>query len=110
LQNPLLDDIDLNQAQAAIVCVVVKDTIELSQYNQIGATVHQQLHRDALVIIGLTVDPNLASELEVMVIATGITSKPLDDLSVPQQIEDKYINVHDFLGRPSTPIKHESLS
>lgn len=63
---------------------------------------HQQLPRDALVIIGLTVDPNLASELEVMVIATGITSKQLDDLSAPQQIEGKYINVHDFLGRPST--------
>ncbi|MGL4711920.1 MAG: cell division protein FtsZ [Shewanella sp.] len=103
MQNPLLDDIDLSQAQAAIVSVVAKETIELSQYHQIGATVHEQLPRDALVIIGLTVDANLKSELEVMVIATGITAKSLaDDLSAPQTIEDKYINVHDFLGRPTT--------
>ncbi|WP_297895668.1 cell division protein FtsZ [Shewanella sp.] len=100
MQNPLLDDVDLSQAQAAIVSVVAKDTIELSQYNQIGATVHQQLPSDALVIIGLTVDPNLTTELEVMVIATGITNQPLEDESIPQ-IDDKYINVHDFLGRPS---------
>lgn len=102
MQSPLLDDIDLSQAQAAIVSVQAKDTIELSQYNQMGATVHQQLPRHALASIRLTVDPNLISELEVMVIATGIVSKPLADVSVPKPIEDKYINIHDFLGYQST--------
>ena len=102
MQNPLLDNIDLSQAQAAIVSVVAKDTIELSQYNQIGATVHQQLPHDALVIIGLTVDANFESELEVMVIATGIATKLLEeDLSASLQSEDNYINVHDFLKHPS---------
>ncbi|MGL5360531.1 MAG: cell division protein FtsZ, partial [Shewanella sp.] len=57
MQHPLLDNIELNRAQAAIVSVVAKDTLELSQYNQIGATVHEQLPKDALVIIGLTIEP-----------------------------------------------------
>jgi cell division protein FtsZ len=44
------------------------------------------------VIIGLTVNPNLKSELEVLVIATGIATKPIENqASVASQIDDKYI-------------------
>ncbi|WP_254803604.1 cell division protein FtsZ [Shewanella decolorationis] len=101
MQHPLLDNIELNQAQAAIVSVVAKDTIELSQYNQIGATVHEQLPKDALVIIGLTIDPELESELEIMVIATGIGfAQPEIQDPIPA-VNDNYINVHDFIKRPA---------
>ncbi|MFB2720928.1 hypothetical protein [Shewanella xiamenensis] len=97
----MLDNIQLNQAQAAIVSVVAKDTIELSQYNQIGATVHEQLPKDALVIIGLTINPDLESELEIMVIATGIGLEQTAKPSPAQIVEDSYINVHDFIKRPA---------
>jgi cell division GTPase FtsZ len=44
------------------------------------------------VIIGLTANPNLESELEVLVIATGITTKPIENqASIASQIDDKYI-------------------
>ncbi|WP_229381073.1 hypothetical protein [Shewanella psychropiezotolerans] len=48
------------------------EDIELSQYNSIGATLHQQLDPNALVIIGLTIVPELDCDLELMIIATGI--------------------------------------
>ncbi|MGR6504150.1 cell division protein FtsZ [Shewanella sp. Koi 1] len=101
MQHPLLDNIQLNQAQAAIVSVVAKDTIELSQYNQIGATVHEQLPKDALVIIGLTINPDLESELEIMVIATGIGLEQTAKPGPAQIVDDSYINVHDFIKRPA---------
>lgn len=81
--------------------MVAKDTIELSQYNQIGATVHEQLPKDALVIIGLTINPDLESELEIMVIATGIGLEQTAKPSPAQIVEDSYINVHDFIKRPA---------
>ncbi|MFV0595525.1 cell division protein FtsZ [Shewanella sp.] len=110
MQHPLLDNIELNQAQAAIVSVVAKDTIELSQYNQIGATVHEQLPRDALVIIGLTIDPDLESELEIMVIATGIGFVRSGNPDHTQAVDDSYINVHDFIKRPAIPISEPEPS
>lgn len=110
MQHPLLDNIELNQAQAAIVSVVAKDTIELSQYNQIGATVHEQLPRDALVIIGLTIDPNLESELEIMVIATGIGLAPPEIQDPIQAVNDNYINVHDFIKRQAISIAEPAPS
>jgi len=79
----------------------VKDTIELSQYNQIGATVHEQLPKDALVIIGLTINPELESELEIMVIATGIGLEQTAKPDPVQIVDDSYINVHDFIKRPA---------
>ena len=72
LQNPLLEKIELTQAKGAIVSVIATDNIELSQYNLIGACLQQQLNADAMVIIGLTIVPELDCELELMVIATGI--------------------------------------
>lgn len=110
MQHPLLDNIQLNQAQAAIVSVVAKDTIELSQYNQIGATVHEQLPKDALVIIGLTIDPELESELEIMVIATGIGLEQTAKPDPAQIVDDSYINVHDFIKRPALPIPEPAQS
>ncbi|MEE1981925.1 hypothetical protein [Shewanella xiamenensis] len=110
LRHPLLDNIQLNQAQAAIVSVVAKDTIELSQYNQIGATVHEQLPKDALVIIGLTIDPELESELEIMVIATGIGLEQTAKPDPVQIVDDSYINVHDFIKRPALPLPEPAQS
>ena len=96
-----------------IACAIawrVKDTIELSQYNQIGATVHKQLPKDALVIIGLTIDPELESELEIMVIATGIGLEQTAKPDPVQIVDDSYINVHDFIKRPALPLPEPAQS
>ncbi|GIU46201.1 cell division protein FtsZ [Shewanella sairae] len=90
LKNPLLEQIDLTKAKGAIVSVMATDQIELSQYNCIGATLQQQLDPDALVIIGLTLVPELDCELELMVIATGISDESLDKVS---KADDAHIQI-----------------
>lgn len=72
LKNPLLEKVNLSKAQGAIVSVMATESIELSQYNSIGETLLKQLDPSAMVIIGLTIVPELDCELELMVIATGM--------------------------------------
>ena len=86
LQNPLLEKIELTQAKGAIVSVIATDNIELSQYNLIGACLQQQLNADAMVIIGLTIVPELDCELELMVIATGIETPTHLQQTPPEQL------------------------
>ncbi|MCK8044090.1 cell division protein FtsZ [Shewanella sp. 1CM18E] len=119
LKNPLQENVDLTQAQGAIVSVIATDNIELSQYHKIGETLHQQLAPGAFVIIGLTIVPELDCELELMVIATGIQAQAnmagnnLNTLEVaseagaidetkesmvkPRFVSSELVNVHDFL-------------
>ncbi|NMD51067.1 hypothetical protein HG547_05385 [Shewanella sp. DNRA4] len=80
------------------------------KYNQIGATVHEQLPKDALVIIGLTIDPELESELEIMVITTGIGLEQTAKPDPVQIVDDSYINVHDFIKRPALPLPEPAQS
>ena len=111
LKNPLLEDVDLTQAKGAIVSIMANENIELSQYNKIGEALHQQLDPSAMVIIGLTIVPDLDCEIELMVIATGISTRerkvPIQSsmassLELKQRfIESEILNIHDFLNEKS---------
>ena len=99
LKNPLLEDVDLTQAKGAIVSVMATENIELSQYHTIGETLHKQLDPSALVIIGLTIVPELDCELELMVIATGIQApaKCAAQQNKERVTSSELLNIHDFL-------------
>jgi cell division protein FtsZ len=107
LKNPLLEEVDLTNAKGAIVSVMATEDIELSQYNNIGASIQQQLDPSALVIIGLTIVPELDCELELMIIATGIQppsahSATLVDVAILPPHKDRFdslelVNVNDLL-------------
>ncbi|KPZ69707.1 Cell division protein FtsZ [Shewanella sp. P1-14-1] len=116
LKNPLLEDIDLTSAKGAIVSVMATEQIELSQYHKIGEILQQALADKAVVIIGLTIVPELESELELMVIATGIGDKEAnkEEKEAASGIGDtlasntderfgqsELLNLHDFLAEKS---------
>ncbi|WP_351015724.1 cell division protein FtsZ [Shewanella sp. AC91-MNA-CIBAN-0169] len=120
LKNPLLEDVDLTQAKGAIVSIMANENIELSQYNKIGETLHHQLDPSAMVIIGLTIVPDLDCEIELMVIATGI---PTTERKVPIQstmtpslelkerfTESEILNIHEFLNaQPNNSVDDSHL-
>ncbi|MGS0696118.1 cell division protein FtsZ [Shewanella sp. 0m-4] len=134
LKNPLLEDIALSRAKGAIVSVMATENIELNQYNSIGETLLQQLDPGALVIIGLTIVPELECELELMVIATGMQEasglleanetheiekteeiEEIEELPQkkvnPQPHKDRFasselLNLHDFLKEKSARTNH----
>ncbi|GIU32991.1 cell division protein FtsZ [Shewanella schlegeliana] len=129
LKNPLLEEVKLSKAKGAIVSVMATESIELSQYNSIGETLQQQLDPSALVIIGLTIVPELDCELELMVIATGIqegaesefeiftelqqpkVTKSQDQIQTKSHNErfdaNELVNLHDFLKQKSTSSANE---
>lgn len=118
LKNPLLEDVDISRAKGAIVSIMANENIELSEYNKIGETLHQQLDSGATVIIGLTIVPDLDCELELMIIATGIQSvetqqQPQSHIANSPVIKDRFsqsdiLNIHDFLKPKSENNSPES--
>ncbi len=97
LNHPLLEEMDLSSAKGAIVSVVATEAIELNQYHAIGALVQQHLDRQAQVIIGLSIVPELECELELMVIATGIPARE-KRLTLGERFDNaELVNITDFL-------------
>ncbi|MFY8325310.1 cell division protein FtsZ [Pseudoalteromonas sp. ZZD1] len=79
LNNPLVNQVDMSSSSGVIVQVNCKDEISLGSYNLITDTVRQQVSPNALVICGVSKIENLASNYELLIIATGASAKMVVD-------------------------------
>jgi len=75
LNNPLVNQVDMSSSSGVIVQVNCKEEISLGSYNLITDTVRQQVSPNALVICGVSKIENLASNYELLIIATGASAK-----------------------------------
>lgn len=77
LNNPLVNQVDMSSSTGVIVQVNCKDEISLGSYNLITDTVRQQVSPNALVICGVSKIESLATNYELLIIATGASAKML---------------------------------
>jgi len=79
---PLLEDINLQGARGILVNVSAAD-MGVAEFNEIGNIVHEFASEDAVIKIGMAVDPNLGDEIKVTVVATGMGVPPLAVAKAP---------------------------
>ncbi|WP_024603267.1 cell division protein FtsZ, partial [Pseudoalteromonas sp. TB25] len=90
LNNPLVNQVDMSSSTGVIIQVNCKDEISLGSYNLITDTVRQQVSPIALVICGVSKIESLATNYELLVIATGASTKMVtDDLRKEKKPEEK---------------------
>ena len=84
LQSPLMEDVDLGTARAALINVY-SDPYKLkgSEYKEVGESVRAHLSESVVPVIGLVADESLAEAMRVTVVVTGID--PVMSMSSPQQ-------------------------
>ncbi len=94
LNNPLVTIAQIDSAQGIIIQICCRNEIQLSTYEGILENVKSKIINDsALMVVGVTLDPNLSSEIEILLIASGInTEKSFNILKnkkeVTQYIDD----------------------
>ena len=77
LNNPLVNQVDMSSSTGVIIQVNCKEEISLGSYNLITDTVRQQVSPNALVICGVSKIESLATNYELLIIATGASAKIL---------------------------------
>lgn len=92
INNPLLEHERIEGAQAILVNVTGSDDLGLTEYDEVCKLI-TTASRDALVISGMTTNPDLNDELRVTVVATGFNSKPPAVEPEPQEAESADSNV-----------------
>lgn len=72
IASPLLDDINLQGARGILINIAGSHDLTLSEFDEVGNVVHEFASEDAVVVAGVSIDPDLQDELRVTVVATGL--------------------------------------
>jgi cell division protein FtsZ len=71
ISSPLLEDIDISGAKGVLVNICGSASMTMEEYEIVSRIIHEKVHEDANIIIGLLVDEELGETLKVTAIATG---------------------------------------
>jgi cell division protein FtsZ len=87
INSPLLDDIDLQGARGILVNITAGLDLSLGEFSEVGDTIEEFASEEATVVVGTVIDPEMADELKVTVVATGLGSEatraPLQVVDAP---------------------------
>jgi cell division protein FtsZ len=72
VHSPLLEDIDLMGAHGILVNVTAGLDLSIGEFEEVGNTVKEFASRDATVVVGTVIDPDMHDDLRVTVVATGL--------------------------------------
>jgi len=71
ISSPLLEDIDISGAKGVLVNISGSSTMTMDDFDAVNRVIHEKVHDDANIIIGVVIDENLKDTIKVTAIATG---------------------------------------
>jgi cell division protein FtsZ len=103
LNNPLVSIANIDTAQGIIFQLFCKSEPKLSTYNSLIDHIRTKVtNRSVLIVPGVTLDPNLTSEIEILIIGSGITNDKITTIKPSSLIEDREQNL-DEDDKATTP-------
>lgn len=79
---PLLEDIDLSGARGILVNITAGPDFAIDEFETVGNAVKAFASENATVVVGTVIDMDMADELRVTVVATGIGAEKKPDISL----------------------------
>jgi cell division protein FtsZ len=71
ISSPLLEDIDISGAKGVLVNITGSSTMTLDDFDAVNRVIHDKVHDEANIIIGVVIDEEMGDALKVTAIATG---------------------------------------
>jgi len=71
ISSPLLEDIDVSGAKGVLVNITGSSSMTMDDFDAVNKTVHEKVHEDANIIIGVVIDEAMADTIKVTAIVTG---------------------------------------
>ncbi len=89
ISSPLLEENDIAGAKGVLVNITASSEMTMEDYNTINRVVHDKVHADASIKIGIVKDDSIGDKIKVTVIATGFGDK----FDVEKASEPKFTDV-----------------
>jgi len=71
ISSPLLEDIDISGAKGVLVNISGSASMTMDEFDAASRVIHEKVHEDANIIIGLVIDESLDETIKITAIATG---------------------------------------
>jgi len=71
ISSPLLEDIDISGAKGVLVNISGSSAMTMDEFDAASRIIHEKVHEDANIIVGLVIDENLGEAIKITAIATG---------------------------------------
>jgi len=99
ISSPLLEEIDISGAKGVLVNISGSSNMTMDEFDDASRIIHEKVHEDANIIVGLVIDEDLGDFVKITAIATGFgdqfdlgkTRRELKD-NVAQITEKREIN------------------
>ena len=75
ISSPLLEDIDISGAKGVLVNISGSSGMTMDEFDAASRIIHEKVHEDANIIVGLVIDENLGDNIKITAIATGFGDK-----------------------------------
>jgi cell division protein FtsZ len=77
ISSPLLENISLNGAQGVLVNITAGMDMSIGEFEEVGEVVKGFTSEDATVVVGTVIHTEMADELRVTIVATGLGQRAL---------------------------------
>ncbi len=71
ISSPLLEDIDVSGARGVLVNITGSSAMTMDDFDAVNKTIHEKVHEDANIIVGVVIDEALGETIKVTAIVTG---------------------------------------
>jgi cell division protein FtsZ len=71
ISSPLLEDIDISGAKGVLVNISGSSNMTMEEFSEASRIIHEKVHEDANIIIGLVINEELGDTIKITAIATG---------------------------------------
>jgi cell division protein FtsZ len=71
ISSPLLEDIDISGAKGVLVNISGSSSMTMEEFDEASRIIHEKVHEDANIIIGLVINDELGDRIKITAIATG---------------------------------------
>jgi len=93
ISSPLLEEIDISGAMGVLVNISGSSNMTMEEFEEASTIIHEKVHEDANIIVGLVIDEELGDAIKITAIATGFGEKAVQQKPITEKLSAETIPV-----------------
>jgi cell division protein FtsZ len=89
ISSPLLEEIDISGAKGVLVNICGSSSMTMDDFDEVSRIIHEKVHEDANIIVGLVINEEMGEKIKVTAIATGFGSSFAKEQSADASLRNR---------------------
>jgi cell division protein FtsZ len=95
----LLEEIDISGAKGVLVNITGSSNMTMDEFDEASSIIHEKVHEDANIIIGLVINEEMGDRIKITAIATGFGASFEKNKRNVEELRNKAISSLDKIDR-----------